>query len=179
MEIHIGNAVATAAGIIGMLLGIWNAAVHAAEKRPRLRVFFERVRLPDGGPTCQGDICLSNTGQTNVSVRSVGFVDEKGFRVPCSRLSRFPIVFSECLPELLQPGAAGHVRVAVGAKDLEAASKWRFAYAVLADGKEFRSRRRGRLAFAEFAAAAKAAHERAEADRAMALQLARPKQLGG
>ena len=179
MDIHIDNAVATAAGIIGMALGLWNAIQHAAEKRPRLRVTFERFRLPDGGPTCQGDIRVANTGQTNVSVRSVGLVDKEGLRVPCVRFGGFPVVVSEEIPELLEPGAAGHVRVAVGAKDVEAVSKWRFAYAVIADGKEFRTRRHDRLALAEFATAAKAAHEAAEADRAMALQLARSKQLGG
>ncbi len=179
MDIHIDNAFAMFTGLAGLALGLWNAIQHAAEKRPRLQVSFERLRLPDGGPTYQGDIRVTNTGQTNVSVRSVGFVDEKGLRVPCIRFGGFPVVVSEEIPELLEPGAAGHVRVAVGAKEVKAVSKWRFAYAVIADGKEFRTRLHDRLALAEFATAAKAAHETAEADRAMALQLARSKQLGG
>ncbi len=179
MDIHIDNAVATAAGLLGMALGIWNAVQHAAEKRPRLLVGFERFKLPDGSPTNQGDILVTNTGQTNVSVRSVGFIEKKGLRVPCVRGSRFPVVVAEEVPELLQPGASGHVRIAIRTQELDAVAKWRFAYAVTPDGKLFRTRRRDRLAFAEFAAATKAAHEAAEADRAMAIQLARSKQLGG
>lgn len=147
----------------GLFLGIWNAVRDSLRDRPRLRVFFEPERAYPGGPLRgTGLVRVANAGHVNLTVRSIGFGHSKRRAIPCGLGPGLPVVVGHGPPEFLEPGASAAWRVAVGAEQCEAAAKWRFAYAELADGEVFRSRR-NRRAFAQFAAAAKAADERAEA----------------
>jgi len=157
------DIISLALGGLGLALGFWNAARDCRRGRARLRVVFEPGRRFPGGPfDGTGLVRVANAGHVNLTVRSIGFGHSKRRVLPCGIGPGIPVVVGHGPPEFLEPGASAEFRVAVGAKQLEAAAKWRFAYAELADGKVFRSRR-DRRAFAQFAAAAKAADERAKA----------------
>ena len=147
----------------GLFLGICSFVRDLRRGRPRLRVFFEPERAYAGGPLRgTGLVRVANAGHVNLTVRSIGFGHSKRRVLPCGIGPGIPVVVGHGPPEFLEPGASAAWRVAVGAKQCEAAAEWRFAYAETADGKVFRSRR-DRRAFAQFAAAAKAADERAKA----------------